>query len=159
MGPRENIGLWPFVTWPAYGSLPSELGNTWVVMLAVTIAGGTCRRTPFLLLGMCLVGCGSCADGLHVQCMGPLRGGGMCTCVDACLALFRLRHSGGAVCRVVKRCSWFAEVPERNVTSFAEEGNLLQRMASLGEEYVLVSMPVWHCFGCCGIAVLQNAAL
>ena len=60
MGPHENIGLWPFVTWSAYGSLPSELGNTWVVMLAVTIMGGTCRRTPFLLLGMCLVCCGSC---------------------------------------------------------------------------------------------------
>ena len=90
---------------------------------------------------------------------GASPGGGMCTCVDACLALFRLRHSGGAVCRVVKRCSWFAEVPERNVTSFGEEGNLLQRMASLGEEYVLVSMPVWHCFGCCGIAVAQNAVL
>ena len=56
--------------------------------------------------------------------MGPLGGGGMCTCVDACLALFRLWHSGGAVCRVVKRCSWFAEVPERNVTSFAEEGKV-----------------------------------
>ena len=53
-----------------------------------------------------------------------LSGGGMCTCVDACLALFRLWHSGGAVCRVVKRCSWFAEVPERNVTSFAEEGKV-----------------------------------
>ena len=55
---------------------------------------------------------------------GASRGGGMCTCVDACLALFRLWHSGGAVCRVVKRCSWFAEVPERNVTSFAEEGKV-----------------------------------
>ena len=55
---------------------------------------------------------------------GLLSGGAMCTCVDACLALFRLWHSGGAVCRVVKRCSWFAEVPERNVTSFAEEGKV-----------------------------------
>ena len=37
--------------------------------------------------------------------------------------------------------------------------HLLQCMASLGEEYVIVSMPAWHCFSCCGIVVVQNVAL
>ena len=48
----------------------------------------------------------------------------MCACVYACLALFHLWHSGGIVCSVVKHCSWFAEVPKRNVTSFAKEGKM-----------------------------------
>ena len=45
----------------------------------------------------------------------------MCACVDAYFALFRLWHRGGAVCRVVEQCNWFAEVRERNVMSFVEE--------------------------------------
>ena len=48
----------------------------------------------------------------------------MCACLDACMVLFHLWHGGGAVCKVVKHCSWFVEVPERNVTSFAEEGKM-----------------------------------
>jgi hypothetical protein len=48
----------------------------------------------------------------------------MCSCLDAYLALFHLWHGGGAVCRVVKHYSWFAEVQERNVTSFAKEGKM-----------------------------------
>ena len=48
----------------------------------------------------------------------------ICACVDACLALFCLWHSDGIVYSVVKHCSWFVEVPERNVTSFAEEGKM-----------------------------------
>ena len=64
-------------------------------------------------------------DGLHLpQCMASL-GEEYVICVDACLALFRLLwHSSGAVCRVVKHCSWFAEEPKRNVTSFVEEGKM-----------------------------------
>ena len=48
----------------------------------------------------------------------------MCACLDACLALFHVWHGGGTVWRVVKHCSWFGEVPERNITSFAEEGKM-----------------------------------
>ena len=48
----------------------------------------------------------------------------MCACVDPYLALFHLWHGGGAICRVVKHCSWFAEVPETNVKSFDEEGKM-----------------------------------
>jgi hypothetical protein len=47
-----------------------------------------------------------------------------CACLDSYLALFGLWHGSGVVCKVVKHCIWFAEVLERNVTSFAEEGKM-----------------------------------
>ena len=64
---------------------------------------------------------------LRMACTSNIWGlskGAMCAYVDACLALFRWWHSSGAICRVVKHYSWFVEVPERNVTSFAEEGKM-----------------------------------
>jgi hypothetical protein len=48
----------------------------------------------------------------------------MCPCLDDYLALFHLWPGDGVVCSVVKHYSWFAEVLERNVTSFAEEGKM-----------------------------------
>ena len=33
-------------------------------------------------------------------------------------------YRGGTICRVVEQCTWLAEVQEKNVTSFVEEGKM-----------------------------------